>query len=116
MAETLNQLERRLFDRFSAKLPAKFKDTREEYGINVFLRDASALGVQICTRDHLFVNDRVVIEVKIPNCYFPLEVKGSVIWTRESSPAIWDAGIRFNRIDLVYASLLYKNFLAAQNL
>ena len=50
--------ERRIFERFSARFPVKFKDAREDYGSDVFLRDASAQGIRIMTKERFFLDDK----------------------------------------------------------
>ena len=73
--------ERRTFDRFQARFPTKFKDTRGDFGNDVFLRDASANGVNILTKDSLFLNDRIALEVELPDGNDPLVLSGRVMWT-----------------------------------
>ncbi len=100
--------ERRIFDRFDVRLPAKFKDTREDFGTRVYIRNASAEGAQIASRDHLYVNDNITLEVKLPDGSEPLPIKGKVVWAKRDNPNIWDIGLRFHNISLLQMSRLYK--------
>lgn len=74
-------IERRIFDRFQFRFPTKFKDSRADFGNDVYLRDASANGVNILTRDRLFINDRIALEVELPDGNDPLVLSGRVMWT-----------------------------------
>ena len=93
--------ERRTFERFPARFPVKFKDAREGFGTNVFLRDASAEGARLTTQEHLFLNDSVSLEVQLPDGKGPLTLKGQVMWTKNKEPNIWDVGLRFHKTDLM---------------
>ena len=100
--------ERRLYQRFSARFPAKFKDSRQDFGSNVFLRNASASGIQIATLEKLFAHDHVALEVELPDGFSPMPIAGEVVWVRQSQPNIWEAGLNLNKTNLVRMSRLYK--------
>ena len=80
--QTVKKEDQRLFERFRARLPAKFKDTRDDFGERVMLRDASAEGVRLITSERLFVNDSVAVEVSIPDGKDPLTLQGEVVWAK----------------------------------
>ncbi|OGX26217.1 MAG: hypothetical protein A3D10_04390 [Omnitrophica WOR_2 bacterium RIFCSPHIGHO2_02_FULL_48_11] len=101
--------DKRLFERFSARFPVKFKDSRDDYGTNVFLRDASAQGVKLLTREKFFLNDRVTLDIKLPDGTDPLILNGQIVWVRPIEPnLLWDIGIKFPKIDLMKIHRLYK--------
>ncbi len=102
------KIENRLFERFSARFPVKFKHTRTDYGSEVFLRDASARGVRISTRERVFLNDSVSLEVKIPDGSEPVTLNGRVVWTHNKSPSLWDAGVELHKIDLMEMQRIFK--------
>lgn len=105
----MNDNEKRVFERFSARFPVKFKDTRDEYGSTVFMRDASAAGVRLTTKEKFFVNDYVTLDVKLPDGADPLILNGQVAWIKTLEPnQMWDIGLRFHRIDLMKVQRLYK--------
>jgi len=110
MSETTlsEALEHRNYERFSARYPAKFKDTRDDFGMNVFLQNASAEGVQIACRQQLFIHDHVTLEVELPDNHPPMEIRGEVIWVRNSQPNIWEIGLHLPKVDLLRMSRLYK--------
>ena len=100
--------ERRFFERFLARFPAKFKDSRNEYGTDVFLRDASATGVRITTRERLFLDDPVALEVELPDGGSPMVLAGKVAWTKNAGTTAWDVGVRFPQVDLMKMSRIFK--------
>ena len=100
--------EHRIFERFWARYPAKFKDSRNEYGTDVFLRDASAEGARINTRERMFLNDPVALEVEVPDGASPMVLSGRVRWTRAAGPSAWDVGVQFPQVDLMKMSRLFK--------
>ncbi len=102
------KIEHRLFERFSARFPVKYRHTRSEYGSDVFLRDASARGVRISTRERLFLNDSVSLEVKVPDGSEPLTLNGRVVWMQTKSPTLWDAGVELHEINLMEMQRIFK--------
>lgn len=112
-AKIMNNVEirkddRRLFERFSARYPARFKDERDSFGDRLYLRDASAFGAHITARDRLYLNDKVSFEVELPDGMAPMELRGEVVWIKKSAQNLWDFGIRFHKIELLKLSRLYK--------
>ena len=100
--------DQRVFDRFAARFPAKFKDAREDFGAKVILRDASAEGARIATRDRLFINDKITLEVELPDGKDPMTVKGQVVWSKQRDHNLWDCGLKFHKISLMKMSRLYS--------
>ena len=85
--------ERRIFERFSARFPVKFKDAREDYGTEVFLRDASAQGVRILTKERFFLDDQLSLEVELPDGGEPMVLSGRVVWVKSLDLSLWDIGV-----------------------
>ncbi|MCC6758793.1 MAG: PilZ domain-containing protein [Candidatus Omnitrophica bacterium] len=102
------RIENRLFERFSARFPVKFRHTRSDYGSDVFLRDASARGVKISTREKVFLNDSVSLEVKIPDGSEPVTLNGRVVWLHSKSPSLWEAGVELHEINLMEMQRIFK--------
>lgn len=102
------KIENRLFERFSARFPVKFRHTRSDYGFDVFLRDASARGIKISTRERIFLNDSVSIEVKIPDGSEPVKLNGRIVWMHSKSPSLWDAGVELHEINFMEMQRLFK--------
>ena len=106
--------DRRLFERFAARFPARYKDAREDYGQNVVMRDASAQGVGLISTEQLFINDHVTLEVSLPDHENPLEIRGRVSRIKKITDGSWSVGIQFHNIHLVRTSRLYQLALEAQ--
>ena len=100
--------DRRLFERFSARLSAKIKDSRDNFGEKLYLRDASAQGAQFMSKEPFFANDSLTVEVNIPGQAYPLTLKGSVAWVSKQNDNRWDLGLKLYNVDLVDISRLYE--------
>ncbi len=98
----------RLFDRFPARFPAKFKDSRGNFGQDVFLRDASATGVNFIARERIFFHDRVSLEVELPDGASPMVLSGRVVWSKPASTSLWEIGLKFDEINLMKMQRLFK--------
>ena len=107
MAELLKE-DRRAFDRFPARFPAKFKDSRNDFGERVILRDASADGLRLASRDQLLINDKVTLEVELPDGKDPMVLKGQVVWSKNRNPNLWDIGLQFHKVSLMKMSRMYQ--------
>ncbi|VAW12892.1 hypothetical protein MNBD_BACTEROID05-1263 [hydrothermal vent metagenome] len=101
------QTDNRLFDRFSARFPAKIKDSRNDYGTGISLRDASAQGVRVTSNQQFYLNDSLIFDIKLPDSDMPLTLKGQVVWVKKGSMNVWDVGIKFHEIRLIHLSRLY---------
>src|SRR5208283_4285224 len=93
--------ERRIFERFSARFPVKFKDAREDYGTEVFLRDASAEGLRILSKERFFLDDQLSLEVELPDGGEPMVLSGRVKWVKLLNLSLWDIGIQFPQINFL---------------
>ena len=100
--------ERRIFERFSARFPVKFKDSRENFGSDVFLRDASAQGVRILTKERFFLDDQVSLEVELPDGGEPMVLSGRVVWVKLLNLSLWDTGVQFKQVNLFRMQRLFK--------
>ncbi|MBF0490745.1 MAG: PilZ domain-containing protein [Candidatus Omnitrophica bacterium] len=105
--------ERRIFDRFPARFPVKFKDSRGEFGQDVFLRDASANGANIVTKDRMFFNDRVDLEVELPDGNAPLVLSGRIVWSKPTNTSMWDAGLQFDDVNFMKIHRIFKYSLTS---
>ncbi len=100
--------DNRVFERFTARFPAKFQHSNNGFGSNVFLRDISAQGVKIVTKENVYVNDRLDIAVELPDGHDPLILSGTVVWTRAMNPASYDAGLKFEKVDFMSTQRIFK--------
>ena len=100
--------ERRLFDRFPSRFPAKIKDAREDFGEAIHLRDASATGARFQSNERFYLHDSLVLEVSLPDGMAPMNLRGQVVWVKEKSPTIWDIGLKFHDVSFMHMARLYK--------
>jgi len=100
--------ERRIFERFSARFPVKFKDTREDYGAGVFLLDASAQGIRILTKERFFLEDQLSLEVQLPDGGEPLALNGQVVWVKLLNLSLWEMGLQFAQVNFIKMQRLFK--------
>ncbi|MCK5081721.1 MAG: PilZ domain-containing protein [Candidatus Omnitrophica bacterium] len=100
--------EQRTFERFPSRFPAKFKDTRSDFGTDVYLRDASAGGVKITTKERLYLNDNINLEVELPDDRGTMTLKGEVVWVKPKDAETWNAGVQFHKIDFMDMWRPYK--------
>lgn len=101
--------DRRIYQRFDARYPAKYKDTRSDFGDNVMLRDACADGARIRCKDRLYLNDHVALEVELPDGRAPMTLRGRVIWVIKDDESCWDVGVQFHEVNFFGLSRLYKH-------
>jgi hypothetical protein len=100
--------ERRVFERFSARFPVKFKDEREDYGTDVFLRDASAQGMRLLTKERFFLEDQLSLQVSLPDGGDPMVLRGRVVWVKLMDLTLWNLGVQFTEVDFLKMQRLFK--------
>ena len=102
-------VDQRLFQRFTARFPVKIKDSRNDFGTNVFLKNFSAEGIKLAARERLFLADSLSLSIKLPDGMDPLIVNGHVVWVRTQEPnALWDVGVRLYDVDFMNMQRLLK--------
>ncbi|MFA5059271.1 MAG: PilZ domain-containing protein [Candidatus Omnitrophota bacterium] len=100
--------DRRVFDRFTARFPVKFQYSRNDFGSNVFLRDISAEGAKIVTKEQINLEDKVDLVVELPDGHDPLILSGKIVWSRAINPSAFDAGLRFDKVDFMDTQRIFK--------
>lgn len=100
--------DRRVFERFSARFPVKFKDASEDYGAKVFLQDASAEGARILSKEQFLVDDQLALEVELPDGGEPMVLSGHVRWVKSLKLSLWDMGIQFSEVNFFRMQRLFK--------
>ena len=108
--------ERRIFERMSARFPTRFRDSSPDFGVDVFLKDVSASGAHITTKEQLYLGDIISLEILLPDGLDPILLNGRVCWIRQIAPRIFEAGMQFHKVDLIRLSRLVRFVLeASQN-
>ena len=100
--------EQRMFERFPSRFPAKFKDARGDFGIDVYLRNASAGGIKISTKERVYLNDNLTLEVDLPDGRGTMTLKGEVVWVKPKDTEMWNVGVQFHKIDFMDMWRPYK--------
>lgn len=113
----MERFERRLFDRFEARFPTRLRDTSVDYGTDVFLKDVSGTGANITTRQRMFIDDMISLDVKMPDGLDPVVLNGRVRWVHQD-PApggIWNVGVEFHKVDFMRMHRLVRYAFASLN-
>lgn len=97
-----------MFERFSAKFPTRFKDTSDDFGVDVSMRDFSASGARLHTRERFFIDDMLSIELELPDGHDPLQLNGRVRWIKTQTPSLWEVGMEFHKVHLMKLHRLVK--------
>ena len=100
--------DRRKFDRVLARFPTKIKDSRNDFGTDVFLRDVSAEGARVSTRQKMFIHDSIAIQVKLPDGYDSLVLNGEVVWLKNQSDRTFEVGLKFHSLELMNLQRLFQ--------
>ena len=72
------------------------------------MEDASAQGLKITSRERLFLNDSVSLDVKLPDSTNPMMLNGRVVWTQRKAPSLWDVGIEFHKVNLMKLQRIFR--------
>ena len=72
--------DKRLFERFTVDLPARFKGYTNKPDDRIVLQDISAQGAKLISKERFFVNDFVALEVLMPSTGDIVELQGQVVW------------------------------------
>lgn len=105
--------ERRIFERLDARFPTRFRDTAADFGTDVFLKDVSGTGVRITTRQRMFIEDVVSLEVQMPDGLDPVVLNGRVRWIHGVMNGVWEVGVEFHKIDFLRMHRLVHYALAS---
>ncbi len=103
-----SEKKRRVFDRFPSRFPAKFKDSRNDFGTDVYLRDTSAGGSRVATKERLYLNDKVTLEVELSDGNDPMVIRGEVAWVKRKDVDAWDVGLKFHEVVFMDLWRLYR--------
>lgn len=93
--------DRRMFVRFPVAMPARF--FRGDIGIkgNGCLRDISASGLCIETKERLDARARMRIDVQIPHVDQPFSTAGAIVWVQRIGGKKYRAGVMMDKIELM---------------
>jgi len=101
--------EQRLFKRYKVRIPFRFMETgKNKEGVGE-ITDISASGAgMIVTCEKLQLLSRLEMWLEIPNSPEPLQASGRVEWLKNVAPGIFRIGIRFDKVDFMAISRVFK--------
>ncbi len=100
--------DQRIFDRFTARFPARFKDSRDDFDNEISLRDMSAQGARLVTHQRLHVNDLVSVQIKLPDGHTQLNLNGQIVWVKSHGFNVWEIGLKFNKVSFMALQRLFQ--------
>ncbi|MDD4939504.1 MAG: PilZ domain-containing protein [Candidatus Omnitrophica bacterium] len=92
--------DRRIFERFSAVMPANLIDLDAGKELEATTCDVSAKGVGVVCEEHLTPGNRLELWLRIKDGREPLYTKGTVMWARPEEGKC-RAGILLERAELM---------------
>ncbi|MDP2939506.1 MAG: PilZ domain-containing protein [Candidatus Omnitrophota bacterium] len=93
--------DRRLFERIEAKYPLRLTTKVEPFKADIYLRNFSASGVKVITKQKLSIDKEIDFWIEVPDGYKPIHFQGKVVWLRDEGKNVWDAGISFKNVNLM---------------
>jgi hypothetical protein len=93
--------DRRIFERFGARLPLRFLNLNNGKEGLAETRDINAKGIGLLTTEQLATRTPLEIWVEVPNGGSPLYSRGEVAWSKPVNAQEYWAGINLNEADLM---------------
>ena len=101
-------LDCRVFDRFKASYPARFKDSSSDDNTDVYLEDVSAEGMRLSSTKRINLSDKISVVVDLPDGHDPIILDGEVVWTQDREPQRCDVGVKFDKVNLMKTQRIYS--------
>lgn len=99
--------ENRIFHRFPTNCLARYKNSHDSSEGEVILRNASAQGLKVVSKNPLYVNDFISFAIDVPHSSLPLNVRGEIVWSKRDEKHYWNIGVKLQKIRFVEMSRLY---------
>jgi len=100
--------DKRVFERFSARIPVRFLNTGSNEEGFCKTQDISAKGLGLETAQLLPVNSTLELWLEIPDKGEPLYTRGSVAWSQSTGINEYRAGINLEKADLMGLSRVLR--------
>ena len=100
--------DRRIFERFPARLKARFINTDSNQEGTAHTQDISAKGIRLLARELLPVNASVELWLDVPDKGEPLYTRGQVVWSRNEGSDAFHTGICLEKADLMEISRVLR--------
>jgi hypothetical protein len=93
--------DRRIFERFPAKLSLRFLDPKSNTEGQAQTQDISAKGIGLVTDRELAPHTPLEMWVDMPDKGEPLYTRGEVVWSKPASATEYRAGVSLEQADLM---------------
>lgn len=103
-----NMDDRRIFQRFNVRFPAKLLDLNSGNEILAETSDISAKGIGLVLKENLPVNTPLEAWIGIPDNSEPLYTRGLAVWSREDGDFGYRVGMDLERADLMGLSRILR--------
>lgn len=100
--------DRRIFERFPAKLGVRFLDLNSNQEGRAQMYDFSAKGTGIVTKEKLTAQTPLELWLDIPDKGEPLYTRGEVVWSKVQENNDWRVGINLEKADLMGLSRVLR--------
>ncbi len=103
-----NFVDRRIFGRFSAKIPLRFINLRENSEGEATTEDIGAKGIGFMAKEELKPRTPLEMWLQIPDKGEPLYTRGEVVWSKMVEPNRHRIGVSLERADLMGLSRVMR--------
>lgn len=108
LMQKANFKDRRIFERFSVKLPARFLGANSDKEKEAQTFDVSAKGIGLVSNEELRPNTVLEIWLHIPDKGQPLYARGKVAWSKTINADEHQAGVNLEKADLMGMSRILR--------
>ena len=100
--------DRRIFQRFDVRFPAKLLDLTNGNEFHAEARDISAKGVGLAIKEDLPANTPLEAWLEIPDKREPLYARGMAVWSRQDGDTGYRIGMELERAELMGLSRILR--------
>ncbi|MCM8789543.1 MAG: PilZ domain-containing protein, partial [Candidatus Omnitrophica bacterium] len=100
--------DRRIFERFEAKIPLRFIDLTGNKEGEASVQDASAKGVGFVCKEQILPQSTIEMWIKVPDKGEPLYARGKVVWSKPADLNKYRVGVNLDRADLMGLSRILR--------
>jgi hypothetical protein len=101
--------DKRIFQRFTVKLPVRFLDTASGREGIALTGDVSAKGIGMFVKDKLEPRTPIEIWLEIPDNKEPIYTRGEVVWRSPVGPDEYRIGVSLEKADLMGLSRVLRS-------
>lgn len=101
--------DKRVFARFSVKMPVKFIDLISNTEGQGESQDISAKGIGLTTKEEIRPLTPLEMWLKIPNHSDPVYTRGEAVWSEMIGPETFRTGVNLSKADLMGISRIMRS-------